>query len=298
MTFDISELSEFKEQIRKNYDLKHLTWFKVGGKADIFFKPANLESLSLLLKQNAQKLPISILGACSNIIIRDGGIEGIVIKLGNEFSKIEITDDTLRVGASCLNYNLAKFCLANSLTGLEFLIGIPGTIGGGVTMNAGAYGSEFKDILLQVEVITSQGDVLKIDSKDIIFGYRVNNLPVDYIITHATFKLVRGSQVQINTLMNQISDNRLKTQPIKEKTCGSTFANSINFKAWQLIDQAGLRGYRIGNVSVSAMHCNFMINHGDASAKELEDLGDFVKAKVFSFSGIELKWEIKIIGRK
>ncbi|MGI4775849.1 MAG: UDP-N-acetylmuramate dehydrogenase, partial [Janthinobacterium lividum] len=228
---------------------------------------------------------------------RDSGVEGIVIKLGNEFAQIEMIEDTLRVGAGCLNYNLAKFCLVNSIKGLEFLVGIPGTIGGGVVMNAGAYGAEFRDIILEIEVINFKGNILRINSRDIPFEYRTSNLPADYIVTSVLFKLDRGNQDQIDMLMKQISDNRSKTQPIKEKTCGSTFANPGNLKAWELIDKAGLKGYRIGNVSISKIHCNFMINHGGANAKELEELGNFVQAKVLSESGIKLEWEIKRIGR-
>ena len=286
-----------KGQIKENYSLSHLTWFKVGGLAQIFFKPEDVHDLESILKQNACNLPLTVLGAGSNTIIRDGGIDGIVIKLGRGFTDIELLGDRIRVGASCLNSSLAKFCLNNSIANFEFLVGIPGTIGGGVIMNAGAYGAEFKDILASIDVMTHEGVILNIDAKNIEFGYRSANLPADYIILSATFNASSGDQQTINALMNEISFKRSSTQPIKEKTSGSTFANPRNHKAWELIDNAGLRGYRIGGARLSELHCNFMINDGSASARDLEQLGDYVKAQVFKNSGVILEWEIKRIGK-
>jgi len=286
-----------KGQIKENYSLSHLTWFKVGGLAQIFFKPEDTEDLKSMLEQNACSLPLAVLGAGSNTIIRDGGIAGVVIKLGRGFTDIQLLDDKIKVGASCLNLNLAKFCLNNSVKGFEFLVGIPGTIGGGVVMNAGAYGAEFKDVLVSIEVMTHAGKILDIAAKNIEFSYRSANLPPDYIVLNATFKASSGSQQAISALMDEINSKRSHTQPIKEKTGGSTFANPHNGKAWELIDKAGLRGYRIGGASMSEIHCNFMINDGSASARDLEQLGDFVKAQVFKNSGVTLEWEIKRIGK-
>ncbi len=294
---DMLILPTLKGEYKKDYNLKHLTWFKVGGNAEIFFKPFDSEDLASFLIQNKQKLPITTFGAGSNIIIRDGGIEGVTIKLGQNFSNIEFIDDHLIVGSSCLNYNLAKFCQANAISGFEFLVGIPGTIGGGVVMNAGAYGSEFKDIIVRIEAIDFAGNFLTFTNEEIGFKYRSNKLPKDLIILKAVFKINKGDSENILLRMNEINNARSSTQPIKERTGGSTFANPEGLKSWELIDKAGLRGYRIGGASMSELHCNFMINNGDATAKDLEDLGDFVRQKVFEDSGVELKWEIKRLGR-
>lgn len=288
-----------KGEYKKDYSLKHLTWFKVGGNAEIFFKPIDSEDLASFLVQNTQKLPITIFGVGSNIIIRDGGIGGVTVKLGQNFSNIDHTDDNcLIVGSSCLNYNLAKFCQVNAISGFEFLVGIPGTIGGGVAMNAGAYGSEFKDILVRIEAIDFAGNFLTFTNEQIGFKYRGNNLPKDLIILKAVFKINKGNSADILLRMNEINSTRSLTQPIKERTGGSTFVNPTEgLKSWQLIDKAGLRGYRIGDASISELHCNFMINNGNATAKDLEDLGNFVQQKVFEDSGVKLEWEIKRIGR-
>ena len=284
-------------EIKENYNLSHLTWFKVGGPAQFFFKPEDISDLKGLLKQNNNRLPITVLGAGSNTIIRDGGIDGIVIKLGRNFTNIELQDDEIIVGASCLNLNLAKFCLNNLIEGFEFLVGIPGTIGGGVIMNAGAYGSEFKNVLSSIEVITTAGEVMSISLNEIDFSYRSANLLQDYIVTSATFKAQIGNLEKISALMDEINSKRASTQPIKEKTSGSTFANPSGYKAWELIDKAGLRGYRIGGAQISELHCNFMINDGSACAQDLEQLGEHVKAQVFEKCGVALEWEVKRIGK-
>lgn len=286
-----------KGEIKHNYNLSHLTWFKVGGEADFFFKPSSIEDLANFLKQNTQNLPIFILGAGSNVIIRDKGFKGIVIKLGKNFTNIEYTTQGyLSVGAGCLNYNLSQFCLSNSIEGLEFLSGIPGTIGGGVAMNAGSYGSEFKDIVLAIEVIDTEGKIYQIQANEIGFKHRATNLPKDLIVTKAIFNTNSGSQILIKNKMDEIKEKRQLTQPINTRTGGSTFVNPESKKAWKLIDEAGCRGVRIGDAGISELHCNFMINYGSATAKDLETLGEEVKNKVFLNSGIMLNWEIKRIG--
>ncbi|MDR0774693.1 MAG: UDP-N-acetylmuramate dehydrogenase [Rickettsia sp.] len=299
------ELPKTVGEYRNNYNLSHLTWFKVGGPAEVLFKPLDVQDLANFVSQNQQQRPITVLGAGSNIIIRDGGIDGVVVKLGQNFTNIELKNDnevysnqkSISVGSGCLNYNLAKFCQMHAITGFEFLVGIPGTIGGGVVMNAGAYGSEFKDIIIAIEAIDSRGNFILIPNEEIGFKYRGNNLPKDLIITKAIFKATIGEREMILAKMDEINKNRLATQPIKERTSGSTFANPENHKAWQLIDKAGMRGYRIGGASMSQLHCNFMINHGNSSARDLEDIGDLVKKNVFEDSGISLEWEIKRIGK-
>ena len=292
------QLPKIAGEYRYNYNLSQLTWFKVGGPSEIFFKPLDSNDLANFVAQNQQNLTVTLLGAGSNTIIRDGGIDGVVVKLGQNFTSITIVNNNeLTVGAGCLNFNLAKFCQMHSIAGFEFLVGIPGTIGGGIVMNAGAYGSEFKDNVVAVEVIDHKGNFLTLTNEEIGFKYRGNCLPKDLIITKVVFKFTLGDKDLITQTMNEINKKRLETQPIKERTGGSTFANPEHHKAWQLIDEAGMRGYQIGGASMSSLHCNFMINHGNASAHDLETLGDLVKKKVFEKSGIELKWEIKIIGK-
>ena len=284
---------------KQNYNLKHLTWLKVGGDADIFFKPEDIEDLKTFLKENNNRFPITVIGAGSNLIIRDKGVEGIVIKLGRNFTDIQFIDNNLIVAeAGCLNSNLAKFCLVNSIAGFEFLVGIPGTVGGGVVMNAGSYGREFKDIVASVEVLDTEGNLIIIPVDRIGFSYRTNSLPKDLIFTRVFFQAKNKEDPnKIKQKMDEISAIRSSSQPVSEKTGGSTFANPEGFKAWELIDKAGLRGVRVGGACMSEMHCNFMINDNNATATDMENLGELVKQKVKENSGIELQWEIKRIGK-
>ena len=292
------ELPIVRGKYKENYKLAHLTWFKVGGAADVLYKPVDEDDIANFLKQNGGKLPVTVIGAGSNIIIRDRGVEGVVIKLGSGFTEIEILPEgDLLVGAACLNFNLAKFTQANGIKGFEFLVGIPGTVGGGVAMNAGSYGSEFKDIVKSVYALDKMGAQMQIPLKDIGFDYRKNSLPTNLIYTKVVFRADRGDPNEIKLKMQDINKKRAETQPITEKTSGSTFANPEGKRAWELIDQAGLRGMRIGDAVISEKHCNFMINQGNANASDMEQLGEFVKNKVKDHSGIELKWEIKRIGR-
>jgi UDP-N-acetylmuramate dehydrogenase len=291
-------LPKVRGQYKLNYNLAHLTWFKVGGPADVLFKPEDTDDLVFFLSQNQNKLPLTVLGAGSNIIIRDKGVEGVVIKLGRNFTSIEIDDKgRLVVGAGCLNYNLAKFCRDNSIKGLEFLVGIPGTIGGGIAMNAGSYGSEFRDIVVEVEAVDYDGKIKRFTNSEMGFSYRKNTLPDNLIFTKVIFKAETGNKEQITDRMREINEARSATQPITEKTGGSTFANPDGKKSWELIDGAGLRGKRIGGASMSNLHCNFMINHGDASATDIEELGEYVRSEVKKHYGVNLHWEIKRIGR-
>ena len=290
------KLPQTKAECRRNYSLSHLTWFKVGGSCDYFYKPADFEDLQGFLVNLDKNVPIFTIGAGSNLLIRDGGIRGCVIKLGKPFANIAITDDMLVVGAGCLNYNVAQFCLQRQIKGFEFLIGIPGTIGGGIAMNAGAYGTEFKDIIYSVTALNRSGRLKKFMRDEIGFAYRGNSLSEDLIFVEAAFNYERGSSDNILSRMNFIQESRLSTQPIKEKTCGSTFANSDAHKAWELIDMVEMRGAILGGAQVSIKHCNFLINANNATAKDLEDLGNLVQKKVYDKFGILLKWEIKRVG--
>lgn len=292
------DLPKVRGKYKLDYNIAHLTWFKVGGNAEILFKPEDSEDLAYFLKEKDAKLEVMVLGAGSNIVIRDGGVQGVVVKLGRSFTEIEeLPDGTFAVGAGCLNYNLAKFAATKSIQGFEFLVGIPGTIGGGIAMNAGAYGSEFKDLVISVEAIDKSGNYRNFSCDEIGFSYRKNSLPKDLIFTKVIFKCEPGTLSKIQAKMDEINRKRSETQPITEKTGGSTFANPVGYKAWELINDAGLRGHSIGGASMSQKHCNFMINNGTASASDMEKLGEYVRKKVKQVSGIELNWEIKRVGK-
>lgn len=292
------DLPKVRGKYKLDYNIAPLTWFKVGGNAEILFKPEDSEDLAYFLKEKDVKLEVMVLGAGSNIVIRDGGVQGVVVKLGRSFTKIEeLPDGTFAVGAGCLNYNLAKFAATKSIQGFEFLVGIPGTIGGGIAMNAGAYGSEFKDLVISVEAIDKSGNCRNFSCDEIGFSYRKNSLPKDLIFTKVIFKCEPGTLSKIQAKMDNINRKRSETQPITEKTGGSAFANPVGYKAWELINDAGLRGHSIGGASMSQKHCNFMINNGTASASDMEKLGEYVRKKVKQVSGIELNWEIKRVGK-
>ena len=293
------DLQKVKGIYKLDYNLKHLTWLKVGGNADIFFKPEDTEALIMFLKENNNELPITVIGAGSNIIIRDKGVEGAVIKLGRNFTDIEfISDSLIAVGAGCLNFNLAKFCLGHSITGFEFLVGIPGTVGGGVAMNAGSYGSEFKDIVEFVEAVDSQGNLLTLSKSDIGFVHRGNSNCKGLIFTRVFLSSRnKGEPEKIEQRMNERTSMRSAAQPVTEKTGGSTFINPEGQKAWELIDKAGMRGMAVGGARMSEMHCNFMINYNNATANDMETLGEVVREKVKENSSVDLQWEIKRIGR-
>lgn len=293
------DFSKIRGKIKHDYSLAHLTWFKVGGAADIYYKPEDPEDLIKFLKINNGHHQITVIGAGSNTIIRDGGVEGIVIKLGRKFTDISFDKNrNLVVGAGCLNYNLARFAEESSIAGLEFLIGIPGSVGGGIAMNAGSYGSEFKDIVLSVQAVDFLGNQYEFLPEDIGFSYRSNALPKNLIFISVTMAAKRAEQSEISAKMKEIAQKREESQPIREMTGGSTFANPAEKRAWELIDTAGLRGKSIGGAGISEKHCNFMINHGSATAKDLEELGEYVRCEVKQNSGIDLTWEIKRIGRE
>lgn len=297
MTDLISKLPNVHGEYRPNAPLAQLTWFKVGGNAEVLFKPLDFDDLQFFLVNVPKNIPITVIGACSNMLIRDGGIDGVVIKLGRNFTEIALLPDNLiRVGAAALNYNTAQFCLQNSIEGFEFLIGIPGTAGGGIAMNAGAYGSEFKDIVYCVEALTLAGEKLILTPNEIGFGYRSNSLK-DIIFTSMLCKYTLGNKDAIKAKVNEIVESRLRTQPVKEKTCGSTFANPTDNKAWQLVDNSGMKGAKVGDAEISRLHSNFIINNGSATAKDIENLGEMVRNKVFEDSGIMLEWEIKRVGK-
>lgn len=294
----LEKLPKIRGSYRENYKLSNVTWFNVGGIADVLFKPKDAQDLSDFIRNAPKDIPYFVIGVGSNLLVRDGGIRGVVIRLGKEFAGISYEDDVLIAGAGALDSNVSQYCKEHFLTGLEFLSGVPGVIGGALAMNAGAYGNEISDVLIKAEAIDQEGNIVELNNRDFGFKYRGNSLDKSLIFTKAYFKVKLGKQEEIEEKINQIQRQREESQPIRSKTGGSTFKNPAGKKAWELIDQAGCRGLRIGDAMISDKHCNFLINLGDANAADIEELGELVRKKVFKQCGIDLQWEIKIIGNK
>jgi len=295
----IARLPRVRGPYQPNAAIKDLTWFRAGGPAEVLYIPPDADDLALFLKETPADLPITVIGVGSNLLVRDGGVKGVVIRLGRGFMNTSAeTAQRLRAGAAVLDVAVAKAALEAGLTGLEFLRGIPGTVGGGLRMNAGAYGREFKDVLLEATALSREGERIGFTNAQMGFAYRRSAASADLIFIEALFQGAAGDKAQIETRMNEITDARSATQPIRSRTGGSTFKNPSGEKAWQLIDKAGCRGLRRGDAEVSTMHCNFLINHGNATGDEIEALGEEVRAKVKAATGIELEWEIKRIGKK
>jgi len=271
-------------------------WFGVGGNAQVLFKPEDTEDLAYFLKRIEPDVPLTVLGVGSNVIVRDGGIKGVVVKLGRAFNTVNTGGEIVEAGAAVLDLNLARYAANHGRTGLEFFSGIPGTVGGALAMNGGAYGYETKDVLMKAEAVTRKGEVLTLGIDDMNYSYRHYGGPAGVIFTRAWFKTGHDLPETINERMAEIQAMRETTQPIREKTGGSTFKNPDGHKAWKLIDQAGCRGLTIGGAQMSELHCNFMINTGGATAADLEKLGDEVIRRVKEHSGVTLEWEIKRIG--
>ena len=293
---DKTTLPKVRGRYRFDADLSKTNWFQVGGTADVLFKPEDAQDLADFMRAKAADLPVTLIGVGSNLIIRDGGIDGCVIRLGRGFAQMESQGDTLTVGAGCLDVNVAHYSADCALSGMEFLAGIPGTIGGALAMNAGAYGSEIKDTLLEVQVVTPEGEVKWVSPETFNYAYRHADIPAGWIFTAAKLRGTKADSTTIATRIAEIQKAREETQPIRSKTGGSTFRNPDGHKAWQLVDEAGCRGFSIGDAQVSEKHCNFMINNGTATAAEIEALGDEVRKRVKAHSGIDLHWEIKRIG--
>lgn len=279
-----------------NQRMSQTTWFKVGGPAEVFFKPAHAEDLSHFLKNKSPDINVLCMGAGSNVLVRDQGIKGCVIRLGSGFSEIEVEGSNIIVGAGCLDRTVVMKCLEEGISGLEFLVGVPGTIGGAVAMNAGAYGSEVKDLLKWTELMDEKGKIYRLSSSELSMDYRHGNLPQRSIVLRAAFQCYKESQQNIKKTVDEFLKKREDSQPIRGRTGGSTFKNPEGFKAWELIDKAGCRGLRIGDAEVSEKHCNFLLNLDSASAKDLEDLGETVRRKVKETSNVDLEWEIIRLG--
>jgi len=292
----ISRIPDVRGKLTPNGDLASQTWFRVGGPAEVLFKPADAQDLSHFLAHCPADVPVTVLGVASNMLIRDGGVPGVVIRLTPPFATLKIEGEEVRAGAASLDLNVARAAQNAGITGLEFLCGIPGSIGGGLRMNAGAYGKEFKDVVVSAEIIDRDGTRRTLTPAQIGFAYRHTDLPEDSIFVSALLQGDEGDPAEILARMQEIQKSRNDSQPIREKTGGTTFANPDGHKSWQLIDQAGCRGLKIGHAKVSEKHCNFLINTGHATAAEIEHLGEEVRRRVKEKSGIDLRWEIKRIG--
>ena len=282
-------------RVQPNAPLGPQTWFRVGGFAEVLVRPANPTDLARLLHDLPADAPLTVIGAASNLIVRDGGVTGVVVRLARGFSSIVVEADGVIAGAAALDATVAEHAAAASLAGLEFLSGIPGSIGGAVAMNAGAYGGDVAGCLDWAEIVTSSG-LTRLPAHALHFAYRHATLPAGAVVVRARFRAQPGDPAIIASRMAEIRASREATQPVRARTGGSTFRNPPDMKAWELIDAAGCRGLRRGGAQVSEKHCNFLLNTGDANASDLEGLGEEVRRRVHALSGITLEWEIKRVG--
>ncbi|MBA4043660.1 MAG: UDP-N-acetylenolpyruvoylglucosamine reductase [Erythrobacter sp.] len=273
-------------------------WFKTGGAADWLFEPADLEDLKCLIERLSGEIPVMALGLGSNLIIRDGGVPGVVVRLGKAFAGCAVTgDNELTCGGGASGILVASTARDNGIAGLEFLRGIPGTVGGFVRMNGGAYGREVADILVTCDVLLPEGEMVTLHVDDIGYTYRHSALPDGAIVVSAKFRGTPGDPAAIGAEMDRIAAAREASQPLRTKTGGSTFKNPVGHKAWELVDAAGCRGLTLGGAQVSEKHTNFLINTGTATSADIEGLGELVREKVYANSGVSLEWEIQRVGR-
>jgi UDP-N-acetylmuramate dehydrogenase len=297
MAAALTALPKVRGTYTEHVGLKDLVWFRAGGAADILFRPADVEDLCTFMAAKPTDLPVIVIGVGSNLLIRDGGIPGVVIRLPAAFGRIEILSGTqIRAGAAALDAAVARAAADAGIAGLEFLRGIPGTIGGALTMNAGCYGTETKDVLVEARAVDLRGKLFTLGAEEMGFTYR-HSRPKGLIYVDAVLQGQPGEPDAIRARMEALVEQRESTQPVRSKTGGSTFTNPPGHKAWQLIDAAGCRGLTHGGAQISEKHCNFLINTGDATASDIEVLGEQVRARVKTKFGIQLEWEIKRIGR-
>jgi UDP-N-acetylmuramate dehydrogenase len=292
-----ARMPELRGRLIANQPLAELTWFRVGGPAQVLFSPQDAADLAYLLARLPAEVPVTVVGLGSNLIVRDGGVAGVVIRLGRGFSDIVVeSGERVRAGTAVPDVKVARAAQEASIAGLSFLRGIPGSIGGALRMNGGAYGGETKDVLIEARGVDRAGRIVTYSNADMHYTYRHCGAPEDVIFTDALFQGRPGDGAVIAAEMDKITESREATQPIKSRTGGSTFKNPPGHKAWQLIDAAGCRGLVVGGAQVSTMHCNFLINLGSATAADIESLGETVRARVKANSGVDLDWEIKRIG--
>ncbi len=302
-------LPEVRGRLTEGRDLASLTWLRVGGPADVLFQPADVEDLAAFLKTLPDDIPVFPMGVGSNLIVRDGGIEGVVIRLGRGFNGIEINGTRVTAGAAALDAHVARKA-AEAGVDLTFLRTIPGAVGGAVRMNAGCYGTYTADVFVSAEAVTRAGEVVTLTAEDLNFQYRQTDLPEGWVITAATFEGPKGDSAALQARMEDQLAKRDATQPTKDRTAGSTFRNPAGYsstghaddthelKAWKVIEDAGMRGATRGGAVMNEMHANFLTNAGGATAEDLELLGEEVRKKVYDRSGITLEWEIMRVGRK
>jgi UDP-N-acetylmuramate dehydrogenase len=292
-----AHLSALRGRLMADEPLAPLTWFRVGGPAQALFVPENEADLAYFLANLPQDIPVTTIGLGSNLIVRDGGVPGVVIRLGRGFSEVKLeSGHRIRAGAAVPDVKVARAAQEAGIADLSFMRGIPGGIGGALRMNGGAYGRETKNVLIEARAVDRHGRVHVLGNADMQYSYRHCGAPEDLIFTQAMFQGTPGDAATIAAEMNSITEAREATQPIKSRTGGSTFKNPPGRKAWQLIDAAGCRGLAVGDAQVSELHCNFLINRGKATAADIETLGETVRARVKDTSGVELEWEIKRIG--
>ena len=302
------DFGRYRGTFTRDYPLGAKSWFRAGGSADLLFEPADIDDLSLFLKDSYGEMAITVLGGMANCIIRDGGVRGCVIRLGKPFSNIEVQGERIMAGAGALNGSVAAAAAKAGIGGLEFLSGIPGTVGGALRMNAGAYGMEVKDVLAGAAGFNASG-FLPLLPHDMKMSYRHCGVPDDVVFASAVFEGLAEDQEIMRARLKEIKAKRQDTQPISEKTGGSTFANPseeelrdavlpAGMRAWQLVERVGGRGLMIGGAQMSEKHCNFMIHAGDATANDLENLGDELIRRVYEECGVRLRWEIKRLGER
>ncbi len=291
-----SRMPKLRGRLLSNQPLAELTWFRVGGPAQALFMPEDASDLAYFLKHLPAEIPVIVIGLGSNLIVRDGGVPGVVIRLGRGFNEVTVEGTRIRAGAAVPDVKVARAALEAGLAGLSFLRGIPGGIGGALRMNGGAYGGETKDTLVEATGVDRAGNIRVYSNADMHYTYRHCGAPEDVIFTEALFEGRPGDRATIAAEMEKITESREATQPIKSRTGGSTFKNPPGNKAWQLIDAAGCRGLVVGDAQVSELHCNFLINRGNATAADIEMLGETVRKRVRENSGVTLEWEIKRIG--
>ncbi len=293
-----AHMPELRGRLRANAALSDITWFRIGGPAQMLFTPADEADLVYFLKNCPDDIPVFTMGLGSNLLVRDGGVPGVVIRLGRGFGTVAAEDGhRLRSGTAVPDVKVAAAAAQAGIAGLSFYRGIPGSIGGALRMNAGAHGTETKDVLVSARAVDRQGNIHELTNADMGYSYRHCSLPKDWIFTEALYEGEAGEQDEIQRAMNEVSEYREENQPIKERTGGSTFKNPPGHSAWKLIDAAGCRGFRVGGARVSDLHCNFLINDQGATGEDVERLGETVRARVKDNSGIDLHWEIVRVGQ-
>ncbi len=292
----IDRLPRVRGDLEEHAALARETWFRVGGPAEVLFRPADRGDLVAFLARKPKDVAVSVIGFGSNLLVRDGGVRGVVIRLGKRLAEIEIDGEEVSAGAGAGDVAVAAAARDAGIAGLEFLSGIPGTIGGALRMNAGAYGSEIKDVFVECKALDAAGGLHKLRAADMNFAYRYCGVPEDWIFTGAVMRGRRDDPARIGERMAEIRRQREETQPMRTRTGGSTFANPPGHKAWRLIDEAGCRGFKIGGAMVSEKHANFLINVGGATGAEIEALGEELRRRVKANSGVTLEWEIRRVG--